>query len=132
MVNPGLKRQKCALAARFDAIGPSPAEAVLGTAARAIFAADPFTVTEPIDLGKDEGVVYLALLVRLAPHRHLRTLDVADDLLVLPEALDQIAADDLHMVEIVLQPQVRLADLGNDVGAVLDLGQEIARLIGSI
>ena len=63
------------------------------------------------------------------PHRHLCALDVADNLLVLLKAPDQIAADDLHVIEIVLQPQIRPVDLVDDIGGLLHLVEKIARLV---
>ena len=52
---------------------------------------------------------------------------MADDRQVFLEPVEQIAADDLRMVEIELDAQVRLAGLGDDVGGVLDAVEEIIR-----
>ena len=42
------------------------------------------------------------------------------------EAADEIAAEDLHVVEIELDAQIRRADLADDVGGMLDAIEEIA------
>ncbi len=45
------------------------------------------------------------------------------------QPVDQIAADDLHMIEIELHAQVGLADLGDDIGGMLDLVEKIIRQV---
>ena len=57
---------------------------------------------------------------------------MADDLPVLLKSPDQIAADDLHVIEIVLQPQVRPVDLGDHIGGVLHPVEKIARHVARI
>ncbi len=44
----------------------------------------------------------------------------------------QIAADDLHVIEIELHLDVRLARLGDDVGGVLDVVEEIIRPVARV
>src|SRR5208282_319283 len=87
--------------ARHDAIRLRPAEAVLGARARAIFAADPTRIAGPIDRFEHGGIVDFAL-VGFAARRHRRDLDVADHGQMLFEAPDEIAADNLHVIEIEL------------------------------
>ena len=48
------------------------------------------------------------------------------------EALEQIAADDLHVIEIELDAHVRRADLADDVGGVLDAAEKIVRPVARI
>ena len=74
-------------------ISARPAQAVLGLAARAIFATDPPVVAEAVERGEDRGIVHLAL-VRLLARRHRRDLHVANEGQMLLEPADQIAADD--------------------------------------
>ena len=51
---------------------------------------------------------------------------------MLLEPPDQIAADDLHMIEIELDAHIRPADLGDDVGGMLGPVEEIVRPVARI
>ena len=57
---------------------------------------------------------------------------MADHRQILLEPVQQVAADDLHVIKIELHAQVRLADLGDDVGGVLGAIEEIARPVARI
>ena len=45
---------------------------------------------------------------------------------------EQVAADDLHMIEIELDSHVRHPGLGDDVGGVLDVIEKIARPVARV
>src|SRR5437879_4498003 len=113
-------------APRHDPITACPAQAVFGSAARAVFAANPALVTETIEQCEDFGIIDLAL-VRLVPRRHRRDLHVSDQRQMLFESPDEIAADDLRVIEVELNAQVRPLHLGDDVGRLLGAGEEIVR-----
>src|ERR1035441_9090333 len=90
------------------AIGLGPAQAILGTTAWPVFGADPTPVAEPVHRLEYIAVIDLAL-VRLVAGGNRGALQMADHRQVLLQAMEQIAADNLHMVEIELHAQVRLA-----------------------
>src|SRR5262249_35207909 len=110
---------------------PRPAQAVLGLTAGTIFAADPVAVSELLERREDRRVIDLAL-VGLVARRHRRDLDMPDRGEMLLETFDQIAPDDLRVIEIELDAHVRLAHLGDNVGGVLGAGEEIVGTIARI
>lgn len=114
-----------------EAIFPAPAQAFLGLPARSIFRPDPALVAESVDRREHARVIDLAL-IRLVPTRHRGALQVADERQVLLEAVQQIAADDLHVIEIELDLHVRLAELGDNVGGVLDAVEIIIRPVARV
>ena len=63
-------------------------------------------IAEPVERREDRRVVDLAF-VRLVPRRNGRDLHMADQRQVLFEPADEIAADDLRMIEIELDAQIR-------------------------
>ena len=71
------------------------------------------------------GIVQLAL-VRRQPRRGAGELHVPDQREMRLHALEHVTLHHLHMIEVVHDLQVRLADLGDDVGDVLDVRDEIA------
>src|SRR5450755_822470 len=115
-----------ALTGGNHAVGLGPAQAILGAPARPVFGADPTAVAKPVHRLEYIAVIDLAL-VRLVAAWHRGALQVADHGQVLLKAMEQIAAHDLHMVEIELEAKVRLAGLGDDVGGVLHTIEEIIR-----
>src|ERR1700675_3539272 len=98
---------------RHDAVRLRPAEAVLGAGARLIFAADEARITELVHRREHGRIIDLAL-VGLAARRHRGDLGVADRRQIFLEALEEIAADDLDVIEIELDAQVRRADFADD------------------
>src|SRR5215472_18112371 len=104
--------------ARMYSVSARPAQAVFGSRARAVLAADPFAVAEAVERREDFGIVHLAL-VGLAPRRHGRDLHMADERQVFFESPDEIAADDLGVVEVELDAHVRPLHPGDDVGRLL-------------
>src|SRR5580704_11574301 len=116
---------------RHDAVFFCPAEPVLGAGARLVFAADPARIAGTVDCLEHGGIIDLAF-VGLPARRHRGDLHVADHGEEFFEALEQIARHDLHVVEIELDAHIRRADLGDNVGGVLDPAQEIARPVARI
>ena len=57
---------------------------------------------------------------------------MADDGHEFLQPADDVAADDLHVIEIELHADVRLAGLGDDVGGVLDAVEEIIRPVDGV
>src|SRR5262249_55773299 len=119
------------LLAGFDSINPRPAQALFGSCARAVFAPDPFAVAETIERGEDLGIVHLAL-VGLAPRRHRRDLHMADERQMFLEPPNEIAADDLGVIEVELDAYVRPLPLGDEAGRLLGAGEEIVRPVARI
>src|SRR6476646_11399645 len=91
---------------RHDPIVAGPTEPGFGRAARPVFASDPAAVTDAIERREYRGIVHFAF-IRFVPRRDRRDLHVPDDGHVLFEALDQIAAADLGMIEVQLDAHVR-------------------------
>src|ERR1700685_1865757 len=119
------------LSSRHDAVFFCPAEPVFGAPAWLVFAADPARIAGAVDRFEHGGIIDLAF-VGLAAGRHRGDLHVADDGEELFEALEQIAADDLHVIKIELDAHIGRADLGDDIGGMLDAAQEIARPVARI
>src|SRR5262249_4555258 len=94
---------------RSDSEFARPAEPILGAAGRAVFATDPVAVADPIEGREDRGIVDLAL-VGLVARGHGSDLHVRDHREMLLEARDQVTADDLRMVEIELDANIRPPD----------------------
>ena len=88
-------------------------------------------IAEPIHRREYCRIIDLAL-VGLAAGRHRRDLGMPDDRQIFLEAPDQIAADDLDVVEIELHAHVRRADLADEVGGVFDVAEEITRPVARI
>jgi hypothetical protein len=84
-----------------------------------------------IECREDLRKVHLAL-IGLAARRHRRDLHVANERKKLFESPDEIAADDLGMIEIELDAHICPIDLGDDVGRMLDAGEEIIRPVARI
>src|SRR5579871_34485 len=116
---------------RHDTIRPGPAESLFGARARAVFAADPAGIAEPVQRREDFRKIDFAL-VRLAARRHRGDLHVADKREMRFQAPDQIAADDLGVIEIELNAQVRRTDLFDDFGGVLETSKKITRPVAGI
>ncbi len=57
---------------------------------------------------------------------------MADERQMLLESPDEIAADDLGVIEVELDAHVRPLHLGDDVGRLLDAGEEIVRPVARI
>ena len=108
-----------------------PTEPGFGRAARPVFASDPAAVTDAIERREYRGIVHFAF-VRFVPRRHCRDLHMPDHGHVLFEALDQIAADDLGMIEVELDAHVRPLHLGDDIGRVLGAGEKIVGPVARI
>ena len=100
-------------------------------AAGLVFAGGPARPAEPVERGKHRRIIDLAL-IGLGARRNRGDLHMADQRQVLLEAGDEIAADDLHMVEIVLDFHIGLADLGDDVGGLLDAAEKIIRPVARV
>src|SRR5229473_8261971 len=92
----------------------SPAQSVLRPPARLVLAADPAGVAEPVERVEHGRVVDLSF-VRLGARRHRRDLHVADDREKPFEAGEQIAADNLHVIEVELDLDVRPPDLCDQI-----------------
>src|SRR5439155_5772541 len=118
-------------APRRDPIRTRPAQAVLGTRARSVFAADPFAVADAIERREDLRIVHLAF-VGLAARGNTGDLHMPDNRKVLLEPSDEIAADDLDVIEIELNAHIRPLHLGDDVGCLLDAAEEIIRPIARV
>src|ERR1700719_3578035 len=116
---------------RHDAVFFCPAEPVFGAGAWLVFAADPARIAGTVD-GFEHGRIIDLALVGLAAGRHCGDLHVADDWEEFFESLEQIAGDDLHVIEIELNAHVGRNDFGDDIGGVLDTAEEIARPVARI
>src|SRR5579864_2989902 len=116
---------RAVLPSRRIFLAPSRHDAVF------LCAADPAGVAGAVDRVEHGRVIDLAF-VGLAAGRHRGDLHVADDGEEFFEALEQIAAHDLHVIEIELDAHIGRADLGDDVGGVLDPAQEIIRPVALI
>src|SRR6185295_5905864 len=110
------------------AVLPRPAEAVLGTGARSIFGADPALVPEFVH-GLEYGRVVDLALIRLVPGWHRCALQVSNQGKESLEAVDQIAADDLYVIEIELHADIGLRGFFNDGSGVLDM---IEKIVGPV
>lgn len=108
-----------------------PAKTILGSAARAIFGADPTAITEAIEHGKYLRVVHFAL-IGLLPRRHGRHLNMSDERQVLLKTPDEIACNNLRVVKVELNADVWPVQLGDDAGRVLGTGEEIVRPVARI
>src|SRR5262249_49421680 len=106
------------------AVSARPPEAILRAAARAIFGANPAAKAELIHDFEYGRVIDLPL-VWLMTRRHCRTLQMADDWQEFFETMDQVAADNLHVIKIELHADIRLADLCNYVRRVLDMVEKV-------
>src|SRR6476660_2012473 len=125
------RREPARSAAGNDAVRPRPGEPLLGASARAVLAADKARITEPVEQSENFGIVHLAP-VRLAARGHGCDLNVADKRQVRLEAADEVAADDLHVIEVELNAQVRRADPLDDIGGVFHAAHEIIRAVARI
>src|SRR6185295_15625386 len=113
------------------AVLPRPAEAVLGTGARSIFGADPALVPEFVH-GLEYGRVVDLALIRLVPGWHRCALQVSNQGKESLEAVDQIAADDLYVIEIELHADIGLRGFFNDGSSVLDVIEKIVRSVPTV
>ena len=77
------------------------------------------------------GIVQLALVRRQA-RRRTGELHVPDQRQMRFHALEHVTLHHLHVVEVVHDLQVRLADLGDHVGDVLDARDEIVRPVALV
>src|SRR5712691_4257382 len=126
-----LSRGRQSSAFRHNPICARPAQAVLGLCARPIFAADPAAVAGAVEGREDLGIIDLAL-VRLVARGHRGDLHVRDMGQMLLEPSDQVAADDLGVIEVELDAQVRVFYLRDDVGRLLGAGEEIVRAVARV
>src|ERR1700704_4808078 len=110
---------------------PSPAQAVLGAPTRLVLAADPALVAEPVERIEDRRIVDLAL-IRLGTRRHGRDLHVPGQRQEFLETLQEVAADDLDVIEIELDAHIRPVDLGDQIRRLLDPRDEIIRPVARI
>src|SRR5262245_55655113 len=113
------------------AVHARPAEAILRAAARAIFGADPTPIAEFVHRFEYGGVIDLPL-VRLMTRRHRRTLQMANHRKKFLETMDQVTADDLHVIEIELHADIWLADLCDNSGRVLHMIEKIIRPVATV
>ena len=74
-------------------------------AARPVFAANEASITEPIERRENLRIIDLAF-VRLMARRNRGDLRMANQRQMRFEAPDEIAADDLHVIEIELDAHV--------------------------
>ena len=112
-------------AARNDAVRPRPSQAVLGAAAWPVLAADEACVAKSVEGRENFRIIDLAF-IRLLARRNAGDLHMADERQVCFEAPDEIAAEDLCVIKIELNAQIGAADLGDDIGGLLDAIEEIA------
>jgi hypothetical protein len=116
---------------RRQPVGARPAEAVFGACPGLIFAADKACIAEPVHRREYRRIIDFAF-VGLGACRHGGDLRVTDHGKEFSETLDKIAADDLDMIKIELDAQVRRADLTDDVGGMLDVPEKIVRPVARI
>ena len=88
---------------------------------RLVFAADPAFIAEPVDRLEHEREIDFAFSGSWRDGTAaICTWPISGKIFL--EALDQIAADDLHMIEIELDAHIRRADFLDEIGGVLDDG----------
>src|SRR6185437_494310 len=116
---------------RPQAIGCKPAEAVLGAAARPVLGPNPAAIAKLIHRPEYGRIVHFTL-VRLVARGHRAALQVADHREVVLEPVQQVTAHDLHVIEIELHAQVGPSHLGDDIGGVLDVIEEVVRPVARI
>ena len=97
----------------------------IGLAARIVFAADEAGIAEPVQLGEQERIVQF-LAVRLVARGNAGDLDVADDRHHLAQPHRHVAMDDLAMIDVELQFQVRNFQLDDQVAREAEIVEEIA------
>src|SRR2546425_13294607 len=93
-----------------NTIGPCPGEPVLGLGARPVFGADPAPIAETVEHGENRRIIHFAV-VGLVARWHRGDLHMADKGQMPFESPDEIARDDLGVVEIELDTQVGAFDL---------------------
>src|SRR6266576_2990 len=101
-----------------------PRQSILGLSARAIFSRSKARKPKSIEHCKNRRIVHFAL-VRLMTRRHRGKLHMAHKAQMALKSSHEIAADNLRMIEIELDAHIRRADLGDDVGDVLNTAEEI-------
>src|ERR1700730_17449809 len=121
----------CSIRSRAYPEGKRPPKASFGARAGAVFATDPVGIAKPIELREDLRVVHLAFIGLMA-RRHGRDLHMTYIGKVFFESPDEIAPDNLGMIEIELDAQIWTADLGDDVRRLFDAGEEVIRPIARI
>ena len=114
-----------------DAMADRPAETVLGPAGREILAADPARIARPVEQIEQVGIVDLAD-IRLVALGHARDLDVGGDRLMALEAPREVAGHDLGVVEVELELQARLVQLGDQGGAFGRRVEQVARNVAAV
>src|SRR3974390_83204 len=126
------RRSSCSrsssMPARDNPVSACPAQAVLGSRARPVFAADPFIVTEAIECREDCRIVHPAF-IGLPAQGNTCDLHMTDQAKMLLQPPDEIAAHDLDMIEVELDTHIRPRNLVDDVGGVLDPAEEIVRAV---
>ena len=90
-----------------------PAEPLFRSRQGNVFAADPPFVPHIVDGGEDIRVVDLACAGLVTPRR-IGYLDVTDAAQILLHRGGQVSLHDLHVVHVVLQPQIVGANLVDD------------------
>src|SRR4030095_5241365 len=113
------------------AILARPAEAILRAAARAIFGANPTPIAELIH-AFEYGRVVAPPLVRVLTRWHSRHCKMANHRKDCLETMDQVSADNLHMIEIELHADICFADLCDNVCRVLHMIEKIIRPVATV
>src|SRR3954453_11002261 len=108
-----------------------PDKAVGGLAARIIFAADEAGITEPVEFVEQERIVQL-LAIRLVARGDAGDLDVADHRHHLAQPHRNVAMDDLAVIDVELEFQVRKPQLLDQVAREAEIIEEVAGHIARI
>src|ERR1700733_15900149 len=96
----------------YSSVGLEPAEPVGVLAARVIFAADKTLVAEPVEFIEQERIVQF-LAVGLIARGDAGDLDMTDQRHHLAQPHRNVAMDDLAVIDIELQLQVRNVELND-------------------
>src|SRR6516225_9985760 len=119
------------LACRHHAVVACPTQAVFRSRTRPVFGSDPALVSEPVH-GLEYGRIVDLTHVRLVPGRYGRALQVSNHGEVFLETVDQIAAHDLHMIEIELHADIGLRGVFDDGSSMLDVIEKIVRPVPTV
>ncbi len=94
-------------------------------AARVVFAADEAAIAEPVELGEQERIIQF-LAVGLVARGNAGDLDMANDRHHLAQPHGDVAMDDLAVIDVELQFQVRDLQLGDQIARKPKIVEEVA------
>jgi len=90
---------------------------------RLVFAADPATITDLVEITKQEGIVDFAG-AGLVAAGVIGQLDVCDAVEMLLYSRGEVALHDLHVIDVILDEEIFRCHFGNDLGGLFRSGKE--------